>query len=75
MRLHLELVESHCGGSIYCGGRKIRDSFIQGEDFYNLSDELASLWEMAARHGMSDELAQDLQDQLLSDYLPDSFNH
>ncbi len=56
-----------CGGYITLDGEDT-GVFLQGDDYYQLEDELEALWKQVKRKKIGQRKACDIQDSILSDY-------
>ena len=57
-----------CGGWISCDGEDT-GAFLQGDDYYQLEDELEALWKQVKWKKMGQKRACDIQDSILSQYV------
>lgn len=58
-----------CGGYITFKGEDT-GAFIQGDDYYQLEDELDTLWKQVRWKKIGNRRAAEIQDSILSEYVP-----
>lgn len=66
-----ELVYSYPNGGYITENGRDTSAFIQGDDYQQLEDELDRLWKQVTQKKMGRKRAAELQDSLLSNYIPD----